>query len=57
MAKRNKYVAINLTSFEVKLCSSKDSLSSAIKTHKNNLTALKERDVVKGWLVVTVTEE
>jgi hypothetical protein len=53
----NKYAMINLNTFEVRICSSKETVAAIAGVHRNTLSNLKERAVYHNWLIVPVTEE
>jgi RNase P/RNase MRP subunit p29 len=54
---RRKFVAINTSTFEVKLCATKESLAVLVKRHRNSLVKVKGRVIYGEWMIVPVIEE
>jgi len=57
MKKKEKFIVVNMTTFDFKLCSSKETVASIIGVHRNTLIGIAGRQTHNGWLVVPVTEE
>jgi len=57
MKTKTKYVIISLSDFNVRLCSSKETVASIAGIHRNTLVKLTGRVVYHNWLIVPVIEE